>query len=192
MKHKSINLLPDIEEDSSYLRRIKKIAPIIAGTSLIIFLVFYSVSLLYVQQNLREFNRINTEIDLLERKISLEKPRESVYLTSISVLETIKKVLSADSKIIINILPVIINTPDTGILLSQATIDQSGKVSLTISAPSIDTLEIFVSEMIKHERISGFNNIIANGIVRDSAGSYSLSVELNVNNRKSLDSALKK
>src|SRR3990167_1627770 len=131
MKHKSINLLPDIEEDSSYLRRIKKIAPIIAGTSLIIFLVFYSVSLLYVQQNLREFNRINTEID------------------------------------------------------------QSGKVSLTISAPSIDTLEIFVSEMIKHERISGFNNIIANGIVRDSAGSYSLSVELNVNNRKSLDSALK-
>ena len=192
MKHKSINLLPDIEEDSSYLRRIKKIAPIIAGTSLIIFLVFYSVSLLYVQQNLREFNRINTEIDLLERKISLEKPRESVYLTSISVLETIKKVLSADSKIIINILPVIINTPDTGILLSQATIDQSGKVSLTISAPSIDTLEIFVSEMIKHERISGFNNIIANGIVRDSAGSYSLSVELNVNTRKSLDSALKK
>ena len=150
------------------------------------------MSLLYVQQNLREFNRINTEIDLLERKISLEKPRESVYLTSISVLETIKKVLSADSKIIINILPVIINTPDTGILLSQATIDQSGKVSLTISAPSIDTLEIFVSEMIKHERISGFNNIIANGIVRDSAGSYSLSVELNVNNRKSLDSALKK
>src|SRR3989338_653634 len=192
MKHKSINLLPDIEEDSSYLRRIKKIAPIIAGTSLIIFLVFYSVSLLYVQQNLREFNRINTEIDLLERKISLEKPRESVYLTSISVLETIKKVLSADSKIIINILPVIINTPDTGILLSQATIDQSGKVSLTISAPSIDTLEIFVSEMIKHERISGFNNIIANGIVRDSAGSYSLSVELNVNNLKFLDSALKK
>ena len=69
MKHKSINLLPDIEEDSSYLRRIKKIAPIIAGTSLIIFLVFYSVSLIFscfftFLDNYKAFEGFDLDIEL--------------------------------------------------------------------------------------------------------------------------------
>ncbi|OGG03348.1 hypothetical protein A2W14_01775 [Candidatus Gottesmanbacteria bacterium RBG_16_37_8] len=181
MSKKTINLLIEAEPEPELIRRFKKISPLITVTVLIVFIIAYSISLIYVNTNIEEYNQIKSQVDKLESEISAKKSSESIYMTSVGVLETIKRIMSKDTKIIVNTLPILYKTQINNVVITASTIDSKGPAGLNVKTSSIDTLENFIDELKFLEKSNNFKDIQAAGIVRETDGSYTLSINLTVN-----------
>src|SRR3989338_5532037 len=147
MRQKQINLLIAKEEETVAEKRLKKIIPIAAAIFLSIFIIFYIISIIIIQLNIKDHDRVKAEVELMERKISLQKPSESIYLTTINVLKTIQKILNSDTKIIINNLPILFKIQDEDTYLTSSSIDKNGMVGFSVNSYSIDTLQKFVDQL---------------------------------------------
>ena len=179
MAKKLINLLIEVQPDSPGIRRLKKIAPITSIFVLAVFIVFYVLSLVYVQINIRNYNQIKSQADLLEKKIASLKSSESLYITTIGVLDKIKNILSKDTKIIANTMPALFKIQGDNSVITTSSIDNSGPVGFTVKAESLNALENFINELKKSENENNFKEIKATGILRESDGSYTFTINLN-------------
>lgn len=178
MAKKLINLLIESTPEPPIYRILKRISPVISISSLVLFIILYFLSLLYVQFNLKEYNQIEAKTDILEKKISTKKSTESIYISTVGILDTINRILVKDSKIIINNLPAIFDIQKKGILITSSALDNSGPVGLTVKTGSSESLLNFIEELEKSEEAGNFKEIQAAGIIRENDGSYTLTVNL--------------
>src|SRR3990167_1318854 len=181
MNKKSINLLIIAEPEPYYLTRLKKISTWVSAILVSIFLITYIVSLIYIQANNKDYQQMKKQYEELEKDIQKTKSTESIYLTTIGILDTIKKIKASDNLIIINTLPLIYNNRNEGTNIIISSIDNQGPVGFSVKSESIETLESFIKELNQLENNGNFTNIQAAGIIRETDGSYNLSVNLNAN-----------
>src|SRR3989344_7405407 len=179
MAKKLINLLIEPSPEPIYYRRLKKLFPLISFLSLLLFTVLYLSSLLYLQINIKEYNSLKAKYTLLENKIAEKKSAESIYVSTIGILDTIKKILDKDSKIISSTFPTVFGLQQNGIQVNSTSVDNSGPVGITVSAESSDSLLSLYESLKELEVSSNFRQIQASGIIRENDGRYSLTVNFN-------------
>lgn len=184
MAKKLINLLIDKEEDSKILRKLKKITPISSAALLIIFVILHVISLIYVRLNVNDYNNLKNKVSGFETRIATAKSAESIYITTYSILEKIKNIQGRDTKIINNTLPVLFEYQNEAIVIDNITIDNNGPVTFFVKTTSVDALNYFVDELKKGEGEFGYANVKASSILRENDGSYTFTVNLNVNTKK--------
>lgn len=181
MTKKSINLLIEAEPESSGFIRIKKISPIISIALLGLFLVIYTGSIIYLRANSKDYLGLIKQVEVLEGDINRLKSTESIYLTTIGILETISKITSENTNLIVNSFPVIYENGIYGVNIKLLNIESKGPASIILNSNSIDALINFVNWLERLESENRIGHIEATGIVREADGSYNLSIQLIVN-----------
>ena len=178
MVKQAINLLIQEEEETILLRKLKMILPAVAGISLFIFIAIFSISLIYSNININQFNALKGEVETLEKKIADQKGMEGVYTLTVANLNTLAKVLSA-SRNLVPILTEIENLKIPNITINTASADTLGNLSFSLTASSAADLDEFVNLLIDKEEVKHiFSNMNASGIARDKKGTYAMTVSL--------------
>lgn len=180
MAKKLINLLIEAQPETAGIRQLKKFTPIVSGVILGLFLLLHLISLIYLKFNLNEYNKVNEQVATLEKKISSSKSSESLYLTTISVLDKIKSILAKESKIVNNTVPVLLDLQNSEIKINTILVDNKGPVSFSVKSTSSYAMISFIEKLKQSEALYNFNNVKANGIIRENDGSYIFSVSLKV------------
>lgn len=180
MAKRIINLLIEREPESASFSKLRKITPTVSVVILIIFVILHVSSLLYVKINLNSYNNLKSQTENLEKQITAQKSSEAVYITTIGVLEKIKNVLANDSNVIRNTLPRLIGFQDNDLTIDSITVDNNGPVAFVVNASSIEIMESFVIRLKEAEKEYNFSDVRAANIIRESDGSYSFTVSLNV------------
>ena len=178
MAKKLINLLIEAKPEPEAIKRLKKISPIASISFLAVYVVLQVISLLYVQVSAKEYNSLKDRSDQLEKKIADSKATESLYVSTIGVLEKIKNILSKDTNTINNTLPVLFKIQNNNSVITTSSIDSGGSVGLFVKTSSLETMENFVENLKKTQSEDNFREINAAGILRENDGSYSFSVNL--------------
>lgn len=177
-RRKSINLLLIHDKDSPRVRRVKKIMPIAATVSVLLFLTIFLVSLAYTNIHINEFNALKREVEVYEKRISGQKKIEQVYTISSRRIDIIQEILSATTPLS-GLLSHIANLQGGGIKITSSTIDTKGNVSFAFSAENHELLSSFIDSLVaKEEQDKLFSGIRAHGIVRDKKGNYIISISL--------------
>jgi len=183
MAKKLINLLIEVQPEPAAIRSLRRFIPTFSLTLLVIYIILQISLLAYIKLNLNEYNKIQKEVQRLENGIAIAKSRESLYITSIGILDKIKKILDSDTKIISNTLPVLIKIQSSDVLIDTITIDNSGPAGFTVKTSNVTVMEDLVSELRKNQSNIKFKDIKAAGIVRENDGSYTFSISLSVDKK---------
>lgn len=179
-KH-SVNLVIRKVDELPYITKARIYLPIFAVISLVLFVISFLASIIYINSNSQEFNAVNARIDNLQRSISANKNTEGIYTLTVSRIDTIEQ-LSTGSKNYTKLLAQILNLQTDGILVSQSTIDKKNAVTVTVTASSSAVLDDFVTSLLKEDASKTFSDIKSSGIVRDKNGAYLFTITLTPNN----------
>lgn len=177
MQKHSVNLLIKKDTESPLFKKLKIFLPVGAIASLLLFVIFFFASLIYINRNNEEFNLLKGEIDSLEKKITNNKNAEGIYNLTVSRIKTIGE-LSRNTKKFTPLLSEILKLKTNGLVISQTIIDKKNKVTFSVTASSSAELDDFVSNLNRAEENKLFSNIRSSGIVRDKIGAYLLSISL--------------
>ena len=183
MAKKLINLLIEVQPEPLAVRRFRRVIPTFSITLLVVYIVLQISLLAYIKLNLNEYNKIQKEVQRLENRIAIVKSRESLYITSIGVLDKIKKILDSDTKIISNTLPVLINIQSSDVFMDTITVDNNGPAGFTVKTSNVTVMENLVNELTKIQTNIKFKDVKAAGIIRENDGSYTFSVSLSVDKK---------
>lgn len=175
MPKKTINLLIQKHQQKNLLGKIFKFTPIVSVCALLLFLLFYSVSVILLKTNYKEYNTLQDSIEQLEAKIASKKNTEGLYISTKTVLGIIEKILG-EKYHYSYVLPEIYSLNTYNTVISDATIDKKGQVTLSVVNSSIDIMEEFVEKLKEKEISDKFSQIYAQGIVRDKNGEFTMTV----------------
>lgn len=175
MPKKTINLLIQKHEQKNLLGKIFRFVPIVSVCSLILFLLFYGSSVVLLKTNIKEYNTLQDAIEQIEAKIAGKKNTEGLYVSTITILAVIEKILG-EKYHYSDILPEIYSLNTYNTIVSDSTIDKNGQVTLSVTATSIDILDEFIEKLKEKEISNKFSQINAQGIVRDKNGEFTMTV----------------
>lgn len=181
MQKHSVNLLIKKSSERPEIARARIYLPIFAAISLVLFVIAYLASILYLVNNNQKYNSLISQIDNLERQIAAEKTTEGVYSLTIMRVNALKD-SGSGSKNYIKLLTELSKLKTEGISISQTAVDKSNAVSLAVTASSSASLDNFVNALISADRAKLYSEIKSSGIVRDKNGSYLLTVLLKPDN----------
>ncbi len=176
VKRHSINLLILETRENRSIELLKKILPLVAGISLLTFLAVFIFSIFYVNNNIREFNALKSEVEAFEKKIADQKNTEGIYTLTLMRLNVLSQILG-QSKNFSNILSEIDSLQNGAITIDSAAVDKKGLVSLSLIASSSADLDNFVNLLLDKNREKLFMDITAGGITREKKGNYKLTVD---------------
>lgn len=174
---KDVNLILKSSKESPRIRRLKIISPIITAISLIIFIIIFFASIIYVNDNISKYNFLKKEVENMETKISESKNKEGLYKLTSSRL----KILSELANINQSFIPLMTEMDNLGRLglgIKSVGSDNKGNVSVALTASSSSLLDNLVTALLINEQKKLYNNLEAHGIVRDKKGNYLLTITL--------------
>ena len=176
-----INLITKRDADPVPIARLKKILPLAAVISLLLFVILFFSSLIYTNSNLSKFNRLKNDVENLENQISSQKSTEGVYTLSTTLLQTLAQTISGTK----HFSPLIsqLSTLETnGIRITSSIADKRGNVSISLTASSSAALSSFVNSLMTQESDKKlFTDMYAQGTIRDRKGKYNLSISMKAN-----------
>jgi len=179
VKH-SVNLILAGPGEPPYIHSLKTFLPIIALVSLVVFVLVFIISVVFVDSNTKQLNLLKNEVETLEKKISEQKNVEGIYTLTVMRLSVLAQIFSS-GKNFSKFIPEIDSLQGKGITIDSATIDKQGSVSLSLLASSSAALDDFVTLLLEKDREKTYTNIAAGGTVREKKGDYKLSLTFKTN-----------
>lgn len=174
---KSVNLILKQFKEPPFLRKLRVILPILAGITLTLFVIFFLISVHYVNNNTYQYNAVKKEVDIIEQKIIAQKNVEGIYTLTFSRLNVLNEILaSASRKDFSKLVAEVDSLQQEGINLVSTSVDENSNVLLSLTVSSSGELDRLVDLLIDKEQQGFFSDIEASGIVREKDGSYILSV----------------
>ncbi len=177
MVKNTVNLIIKEEDESVLIKRLKIIFPILAGLSLLIFILVFIASIVYINKNIVAYNLLKRNVDQYEKNIVSRKNIEGIYTLTSSRLNVIDQ-LAGKVKDFPPLIDEINKLKGNGISIKSVSSDNKGNISFALTASSSAALDEFVSLLEKKEQTKNFYQIKANGIVREKKGLYDLSISL--------------
>lgn len=181
MEKHTVNLLIKHESESPLVLKLKVYLPIAAVVGLTLFVVFFLISIIYINNNNQEFNALKLQIETLEKRISTYKNSEGMYTLTVSRINTITQ-LSQGRKNFASLISEIPKLQFNGLEINQTSLDKKNNLTLAVTASSSGTLDEFISLLLKTEAGKRFSDIKSAGVVRDKTGSYLLTISMKPNN----------
>lgn len=175
MVRHSVNLILAGPGEPPYIRTLKTFLPITALVSLVIFVLVFIASVMFVDSNTKQLNLLKNELETLEKKISEQKNVEGIYTLTAMRLSVLAQILSS-GKNFSKFIPEIDSLQGKGITIDSAAIDKQGNVSLSLLASSSGALDDFVTLLLAKDREKTYANIAAGGTAREKKGDYKLSL----------------
>lgn len=176
MTRESINLVIRKTPDSPLVRKLKIIFPIIAATTLALFLLIFFISIAYNNSTVQKYKQLQGRVETLEKKISSQKNKEGIYTLTVSNLSALEQIV-AKNKSFSPLLSELYNFKSATLNIESINADNLGNISISIMASSSSALDEFVEALIyKEEAKHMFSTMEAQGITRDKKGQYSLRV----------------
>lgn len=177
MIKQSINLIIKKKEDTPFLKKWKLIASFLGIGSLSLFVILFIASMVFVNNNIAEFNHLKREVEQLEKKIGDQKSSESIYILTVSMLDILRQILS-NGKDFSPLVGEITKFEDLGIAINSAVINKNSKVSFSITASSSAILNTLVAKLEEQDEQKIFSDIAVYGITRNKTGHYNLTISL--------------
>lgn len=178
MQKIAINLILQKQKEPLLIHRLKIILPIIAASSLVIFIFLFAFSLLYLNSNVESYNSLVSDVGVLEGKVRNQTSTEGTYLYVESVSDMLQKLLEEGKRVaFVNILEHTqeLNVPDTNI--SAIHIDGKGTITLNLTSKSVDSLDILLQKLKGQELDQKIiSEVKAQSIQRDKKGIYALTI----------------
>jgi hypothetical protein len=176
MTKKSINLILNKHEESDLVHKLKIIFPVFSIIILFIFIFSFFTILSLYNSNINRYNSLKNDITNWEQKVNSKRNTFFVYNTISNTLENLSKIISA-GKNFYPLLSKIDSLTMDGIIISNASTDSEGNVSLSLIASSSSALDAFVdAQADKDDSQNLLTNILTQGINRDKDGKFSLSL----------------
>lgn len=172
---RSINLVLSKQPQPLIIRRLNVILPAVAGIFFFLFIAIYVGSILYLKENQKEYNSINSEITENEKAIESQKNKEGVYRYTLSLLTVLDQIASAYQSYT-PLAQEISDLNSLGLGIKTFGTTTKGDVSINLSAKSTDSLEQLVIALKQRDKDKKFSEIRASGISRDRDGVYQLSL----------------
>jgi hypothetical protein len=174
VKH-SVNLILAGPSEPPYIRTLKTYLPIAALVSLVVFVLVFIVSVVFLDSNTKQLNFLKNEAETLEKKISDQKNVEGIYTLTAMKLSVLAQILLS-GKNFSKFLPEIDSLQGRGITIDSAVIDKQGNISFPLLASSSGVLDDFVTLLLAKDREETYSKITAGGTVREKKGDYKLSI----------------
>lgn len=174
---KSVNLIIEEKIELSIVRKLRKILPVAAALSLFLFAIIFFTSLIYVNNNLRDFNLLKKDIETLEGKITALKKTEGIYNITTAKLFALEQILS-QKKSFYKVLENIDNLQKNYITISSVTIDSDSNISFGVTASSSSQVDDFINLLLAREQKKLYSNIQAAGFMKDKKDSYVFSISM--------------
>lgn len=181
MEKHTVNLLIRKTDEPAVLVKLRIYLPIMAAAGMLLFVISFLASVIYVGQNSRQFNALNTQIDNAEKRISGSKNAEGIYTLSYFRISTLGE-LKKGSKNYAKLLSDVLKMQSAGVSVSQITVDGKNSVAATVTASSAATLDNFASVLFKADADKKYSDIKTSGIVRDKTGGYLLTILMKPDN----------
>lgn len=176
----SVNLILAKKNESDIFVKLKIIFPLVALGILLLFLLGFGLTVVYINANSHRFNQIKSEVSIYENKINSLKEVEGIYTLTSGRLNVLDQLMTGSftfDKLLSEINDM--NSPD--IKISALSIDSKGNLNLHMTASSSAVLDDLVAIFISRQDKKLFSDIKAAGITRDKKGGYSLNINLNTN-----------
>ena len=177
MPGKSLNLIINKDKESSLLKKLNILSPVIALAALVFFILIFLFSIIYVNTNIAQFNNVKKESELLEKKISNLKNVEGIYTLTLLKINALSSALE-NSKNFNSVISEVNKLKSDEINLNSASVDENGNISFNIEASSSASLDNFINILLAKEQQKVFSEIYAAGIARDKKGTYTLNIAL--------------
>ncbi len=177
MLKNTVNLIINKDSEPQSLKKLKIILPVSAGLSLLVFIIVFIASIIYINNNIVAYNLLKRNVVQFEKNIASKKNIEGVY----TLTNTRLNILDQLSGKIVDFPPLIddVNKLNgNGISIKSVSSDNKGNISFAMIASSSAALDEFVGLLEKMEQNKIFYQIKANGIVREKKGFYDLSISL--------------
>lgn len=180
MEKHSLNLIIKKETDSPLIHKIKLFLPLSAFISLLLFGLIFTVSVIYINSNISQFNLLKKEVERLEKRISDQKTAEGIYTFSLSKLNVLGQILNG-SKNFSPLISEIINLPSSEVNITSANADAKDNVAVSLVASSSAAMDRFVTLLLEKEKEKTISQIYAQGITREKKGSYLFTITFKSN-----------
>lgn len=181
MPKKTINLIINLQEDTPLVKRLKLFLPLISLSSLIIFIILYAVSLIYIRSNFSNYNLLEKQTEVLEKKVSSVKSTEGIYTTTVGILNIISSLSVNTATIMPDIFLEVYNLQSPGVVVNNASIDQKGDVFMTVTTSNLDSLDTIIERLKEKEEFQKrFINTRSQGVTRDTDGVYKMNVTFQI------------
>lgn len=174
---KSVNLIIEAKLETPVVRKLRVILPILAAASLFLFAIIFFGSLIYINNNLKDFDLLRKDIKTQEEKISALKSMEGIYNITVVKLNAFEQI-SSQKKSFSRILGEIEDLKRNYVTISSAAIDSDGKISFSMSASSSAQVDDFVELLLLQEQKKIYSNIEAVGFMKDKKENYSFSISM--------------
>lgn len=177
MVKNTVNLIIKEVDEPQSLKRLKIILPVLAGSSLLIFILVFIASIIYINNNIVTYKLLKRNVDQFEKNIVSRKNIEGVYTLTSARLNVLDQ-LSGKVMDFPPLIDDINKLSGNGISVKSVSSDNKGNISFALTASSSAALDDFVGLLEKKELNKIFYQINANGIVREKKGVYDLSISL--------------
>lgn len=171
MEKHSVNLIIKKEKESPIVTKLKIFLPVTASIGLIIFIISFFASLIYIDKNIRDFDSVKLQISKLEKQISDKKNLEGIYTLTHLRLKTLGQ-LNSNIKNYSNLVTEVLKLQSDGVKLTHTSINKNNSASISIVASSSASLDDAVTQLIQIDKDKIFTNMKTSGIVRDKNGRY--------------------
>ena len=175
MQKIKLNLIIIGVRETALLKHFKIILPLVAGFLFLIFVIAFGISLLYVNKNITEFNRLKKEAEKLNQDIAVQKNIEGVYTITAQRVSVLAKLLD-NYKNFSNLISEIQSLNSDNIKINASTFDQKGDVAFSLVASNSASLDNFVSLLLVKENKKSYSGIRASAINRNKKGGYNLNI----------------
>lgn len=178
IRKRTINLVIRQEQLLTPYVRVNRILPRIAAGCLGVFLLIYGAIFIYLQVNIGQFERMKADIDRLEQSIAQKKISEGLYgiaYEDVSVIEHLMKEKKNYPRLVTELLQ--LQSPQ--VTFSSITITPDNQITVSVAAQSSSVLEDFTSRLVvSNQNKPLYTHILAQGILRDRVGGYSLTLSM--------------
>lgn len=174
---KSVNLIIKSKLEAPLVSKFKIYLPILAAVSFLLFSFLFFGSLIYIGNNLKEYDLLKKDIETTEGKIVAQKNLEGIYNITVAKLAALEQVLS-QKKSFNKVLEEINYLGQHGTATSSANIDSDGNISFPVSASSSAQVDDIVDMLLLEEQKKLFSNIQAQGFVKDKLGNYQFNISM--------------
>lgn len=176
---KSVNLIIESKIQSPLVKKLKKYLPILSVIGLIVFLLSFIISLIYINSNLKDYETMKQEVAQLEDKISGMKKTEGIYDITATKIKALEMIL-ADKKSYLKAIENIEYLQQLDISIPSAEISSDGKIAFSVSASTSAQVDDFVALLLDQEKKKIFSNIEAQSFLKDKQGAYNFGVVLTI------------
>lgn len=178
MAKNTVNLIITRDEEPAPVKKLKIILPIAAIVVLLIFIIVFVASILYINKNIVAYNILKRNVEQLEKNIASRKNIEGVYTLTSLRLKVLDE-LSARIKDFPAVMDDVDKLNGNGIIIKSVSSDSKGNISFSVSASNSSSLNDFVNLLKAFEGDKHFSQIKASGITREKKGIYDFSITFN-------------